>query len=208
MLLFCNDKARLRHFLNCKAPAMKKRKLNRLKGCDYSQNNLYFVTNCVKNNRCCLGRVVAIGTGRDLSVREFNIPNFDNSNPHLDINYGVELNQYGLIIEEKINWLSYQYPYVIIHNYVVMPNHFHIILEIDSNKVNDQDIKIKSLSSLIGALKTITSSKIHKLGFEDFAWHRSFHDHIIRNEITYLNVYNYINLNPKKWFEDRFFSKY
>jgi hypothetical protein len=48
---------------------MKNRKPNRLKGYDYSQNNLYFVTNCVKNNVCCLGRVIAVGTGRDLSVQ-------------------------------------------------------------------------------------------------------------------------------------------
>ena len=48
---------------------MKNRKPNRLKGYDYSQNNLYFVTNCVKNNLCCLGRVIAVGTGRDLSVQ-------------------------------------------------------------------------------------------------------------------------------------------
>lgn len=47
---------------------MKRRKRNRMQGFDYFSDRLYFITNCVKNNRCCFGQVVAIGTGRDLSV--------------------------------------------------------------------------------------------------------------------------------------------
>ncbi len=210
---------------------MKKRKSNRLKGYDYSKNNLYFVTNCVKNNLCCLGRVISVRTGCDLSVHNSEIHNSEIHNSKIhnskihnskihnpEIDYTVELNQYGLIVDEKINWLMRQYKYVDIHNYVIMPNHFHLILEIDSNllknKISEDDSertahelsvpKIKSLSSLMGALKTTSSSQIHKLGFEDFAWHRSFHDHIIKNEQSYQNIFNYISNNPNKWNEDRF----
>jgi putative transposase len=229
---------------------MKKRKSNRLKGYDYSKNNLYFITNCVKYNLCCLGNVISAGTGRDLSVHypeihhsESNNPeshypeinhseihnpesnNSESNNPeshypeinHSEINYSkihnpnldyiMELNQYGLIVEERIKWLMSQYKYVAIHNYVVMPNHFHLILEIDSEKVKGQDIKIKSLSSLMGAMKTTSSNLIHDASFEDFAWHRSFHDHIIRDEKSYQNISNYIDLNPQKWFQDRFYNK-
>ncbi len=203
---------------------MKKRKSNRLKGYDYSKNNLYFVTNCVKNNLCCLGRVVCVGTGRDLSVHNSEIHNSEIHNLEIhnsEIDYIVELNQYGLIVDKKINWLMSQYEYVAIHNYVIMPNHFHLILEIDSNllknKISKDDSegtalelsvpKIKSLSSLMGALKTTSSNEIHKAGFEDFAWHRSFHDHIIRDEKSYQYISNYIDLNPQKWNEDRFNSK-
>jgi REP element-mobilizing transposase RayT len=192
---------------------MKNRKPNRLKGYDYSQNNLYFVTNCVKNNLCCLGRVIAVGTGCDLFVqyvgRDLSVQYAENINPddhNPDIEYVVELNEYGLIVDEKINWLATQYPYVVLHNHVVMPNHFHIILEIDSQRVKGQELKIKSLSSLMGALKTTSSNEIHETGFDDFAWHRSFHDHIIRDEKAYTNIFNYINLNPQKWFEDRFYK--
>ena len=194
---------------------MKKRKSNRLKGYDYSKNNLYFVTNCVKNNLCCFGRVISVGTGRDLSVHNPEINNPEINNPEINNpennqsakTYSVELNQYGLILEERINWLMNQYEYVDIHNYVIMPNHFHFILEIDSQKVKDQEIKIKSLSSLMGALKTTSSNLIHNDGFQDFSWHRSFHDHIIRDQKAYINISNYIDLNPEKWFEDRFYNK-
>ena len=180
---------------------MKKRKANRLKGYDYSKNNLYFVTNCVKNNLCCLGDVVYVGTGRDLSVRDLSVtdlsvpdlsvrdlsvqnpeihpseihpsenhpsenhpsenPSLEFQNPEMDsiaTEYIVVLNEYGLIVDEKINWLIKQYEYVDIHNYVIMPNHFHFILEIDSLKVKDKEIKIKTLSSLMGALKTTSYS--------------------------------------------------
>jgi putative transposase len=183
---------------------MKDRKRNRMKGFDYSSNHLYFVTNCVKNNECCLGNVVPVGTGRDLSVH--HPKNHHPENHHPEIKYKIDLNQYGLIVERKIHWLQQQYSYVVIHNYVVMPNHFHIILEINSKKVADKDVKIKSLSSLLGAMKTTSSNQIRKDGFEDFFWHRSFHDHIIRNEREYFFISNYIDMNPQKWFEDRFFS--
>jgi putative transposase len=186
---------------------MNNRKRNRLLGYDYSRDNLYFVTNCVKNNECCLGRVVPnVGTGRDLSVLCAEIHNPEIHNP--EINYKVELNEYGLIVEDKIKWLMSQYIYVDIHNFIIMPNHFHLILEIDCIKVKETDTKIKSLSSLMGALKTTTSRAIHCLGLESFAWHRSFHDHIIRNEKSYQNISNYIDNNPSKWFQDKFYAIY
>ena len=87
-----------------------------------------------------------------------------------------------------------------------LKNGDNLILEIDSSKVNANEIKIKSLSSLMGALKTTSSKQIRDFGFIDFAWHRSFHDHIIRNEKEYELISNYIDRNPQKWFEDRFYS--
>lgn len=192
---------------------MKNRKRNRMNGFDYASNRLYFVTNCVKNNVCCLGRVVPLVTGRDLSVQhpfDHNPLNHSLNHP-VDIyspenEYIVELNPYGLIVKERIHWLMSQYAYVDIHNYVVMPNHFHFILEIDSSKV-DEHIKIKPLSELLGAMQTTSSRQIHQLGLRDFAWHRSYHDHIIRNEKSYRSIFNYINDNPKNWAKDRFYPK-
>ena len=190
---------------------MKSRKRNRMKGFDYSSNNLYFVTNCVKNNLCCLGNVISdatVGTGRDLSVHHSQ--NHHSQNHQFEINQCgnivMQLNLFGEILKNQIEWLLLQYPYIDIHNYVIMPNHFHLILEINSLRVNVDEVKIKSLSSLMGALKTTSSKKIHELGFLDFCWHRSFHDHIIRNEKEYDLISKYIDKNPQKWFEDRFYS--
>ena len=61
------------------------RKPNRLKGYDYSKDNLYFVTSCVHDRICCFGEIVwtdlgeinVVGTGRDLSQRQMilKLPN-------------------------------------------------------------------------------------------------------------------------------------
>ena len=36
---------------------------------------------------------------------------------------------------------------------------------------------------------------------------RSFHDHIIRGERDYIEIWNYIDTNPMKWNEDCFYIK-
>ncbi len=35
---------------------------------------------------------------------------------------------------------------------------------------------------------------------------RSYHDHIIRNEKDYLEIYQYIESNPARWAEDRYYQ--
>lgn len=196
---------------------MKNRKRNRMVGYDYSRNNLYFVTSCVKNMECCFGDVVPVGTGRDLSVH-----NSDKNNPdENDFNKNESemiLNEYGIIANNQLKWLEIQYPYIELHSYIVMPNHIHAIIEIDSLKLNSirkndtdqlnsEDIKIKSLSEIMGAYKTTSSKLIHQADYGAFAWHRSFHDHIVRDEKTYQNIVNYIANNPNCWNKDKFYKK-
>ena len=48
-------------------------------------------------------------------------------------------------------------------------------------------------------IKTLVSKEIHLLGNIDFSWQRSFHDHIVRSESSYENIYNYITNNPENW---------
>jgi putative transposase len=205
---------------------MKSRKANRLKGYDYSKDNLYFVTSCVKNMECCFGGVVSVGTGRDLSVH--NRDNHPDKNPnnhpdnhpnnHPEKNHEIEakmiLNEFGIIANNQLEWLKNQYPYIFLHSYIVMPNHIHAVIEIDSNLLKtvqnlyepEKIVKIKSLSQIMGAFKTTSSKLIHEAGNIDFAWHRSFHDHIIRDEKAYLNIVNYIENNPNSWNKDKFYT--
>jgi REP element-mobilizing transposase RayT len=79
-----------------------------------------------------------------------------------------------------------------------MPDHIHVLLEIDRSKAIN-GCKIKSVSSLMGAYKTTSSKLIHLSGNMDFEWQRSFHDHIVRNQQSYENIYQYITDNPIKW---------
>jgi REP element-mobilizing transposase RayT len=134
------------------------------------------------------------GTGRDLSLRE----------PQMI------LNAYGKIAEQQWYWLAEQYRYIVLHEFIVMPNHMHGIIEINRNAAGTgRDLslrKIKSLSELMGAYKTTASKHIHLAGYVEFAWQRSFHDHIIRDEKSYERISNYIIDNPKTWDKDKFFN--
>jgi putative transposase len=126
------------------------------------------------------------------------------------------LNQYGLIAEEQLHWLQQQYKYVILHDFIVMPNHIHAIIEISHTLRNghgglpinnrlDMQVKFKPLSELVGAYKTTSSKKIHMAGLKQFNWQRSFHDHIIKDEQSYYLISNYIRNNPSQWKNDKFY---
>ena len=185
---------------------MKNRKRNRMVGFDYSSNNLYFVTICVQDRKCCFGYVGTLGTGSDLSVHSDDPNHTDDLNRIDDPKQSMNLNEYGSIAEKQWQWLANQYAYVILHSFVIMPNHVHAILEIDSNLVSESGAKVKSVSELLGAYKTTSSKQIHLAGFLDFSWQRSFHDHIIRNGFSYARISNYIETNPERWITDTFFD--
>ncbi|MBK7711968.1 MAG: transposase [Bacteroidales bacterium] len=160
----------------------------RLKGYDYSSDNLYFVTSCVQNRVCCFGDIEIPGC--DLSTYSFNPK--------------MTLNEYGEIAKKQWYWLAEQYRYVVLHSFVVMPNHIHGIIEIDRSRIiSTGPFKIKPLSELIGAYKTTVSKQIHLLGFIEFQWQRSFHEHIIRDEKSFETIIEYIIHNPLNW-DDEF----
>ena len=105
----------------------------------------------------------------------------------------IQLTTYGKIVKDEIEKISEKYTMVSVDKYVVMPNHIHMILLIDDNN-------IVSLSTLINQ----TKGKItRQIGFS--IWQKSFHDHIIRDHRDYDLIWNYINENPRKWREDKYF---
>ncbi|MEA3392625.1 MAG: transposase [Candidatus Marinimicrobia bacterium] len=55
-----------------------------------------------------------------------------------------------------------------------------------------------SLSQIIGAFKTKSSISIHKAGYMNYKWKRSFHDRIIRDDELEIKR-NYIRNNPINW---------
>ena len=80
-----------------------------------------------------------------------------------------------------------------------MPNHIHLLIEINNQTGGHGD---PPLQSIIGQLKSYTT---HKYGKQ--LWQRSYYDHIIRNEEDYLNVWEYINSNAQKWTGDKYYIK-
>ncbi len=100
------------------------------------------------------------------------------------------------------------FPTVQCSKFVIMPNHFHAIIEIQRADMESAP----TLSEVVQTFKrysTIEYARLVKQGaaapFDKRVWQRSFHDHILRNERGYHRVWEYIDTNPQKWEQDCFY---
>lgn len=50
-----------------------------------------------------------------------------------------------------------------------------------------------------------SSKQIHLRYPELIVWQRSYHEHVIRNEEDYRQIWEYIDTNPARWAEDRYY---
>lgn len=172
-------------------PNIHHRRTIRLKEYDYSQNGLYYVTICTKDRECLFGE---IADGR------------------------MNTNVYGEILESVWNGLPSHYPNVVLHEHIVMPDHFHAIIQIDNECVgvsnvgaglkpaptNGQPPTKHGLPEIVRALKTFSSRKINELRQTQGAsvWQRNYYEHIIRDGEDYTMIANYIMENPLRWEEN------
>ena len=175
-------------------PAKHHRRSIRLPGYDYTRSGYYFVTICCDRRQCLFG----------------------------DILDGVmQLNQFGEIVAQTYQWLSQRYPYLILDEWIIMPNHFHGIIVLDDkprrgvsrnaptitnkNRPINPELKRKSLGRLIGAFKTVSTKQINLIrntpGMK--VWQRNYYEHIIRNEKALNNIRQYIVNNPLSWHDDQ-----
>ena len=51
-----------------------------------------------------------------------------------------------------------------------------------------------------------SSKAIHALFPDLTVWQRSYHEHVIRGEDDYRMIWDYIDTNPARWAEDRYFT--
>lgn len=108
------------------------------------------------------------------------------------------LNWLGRIAEENLIKISAINPSIRLDHYVVMPNHIHAILDVGPDNQ-------KNLSNVIGQYKMSVTKLARKkvAGFR--VWQRSYHDHVIRNQVGYEKIWAYIENNPLKWEADCFY---
>ncbi len=90
-----------------------KRKPTRLKEYDYSSPGAYFVTICTKDRKQLLSKFI-VGDGV------------------LDVPQNV-LTRYGKIADKYISQMSHFYDNISVDNYVIMPNHIHLLIQIVEN---------------------------------------------------------------------------
>ena len=164
------------------------RKSMRLKNYNYGENGAYYVTICTKNRRCLFSEVVG-------SIHESTAK--------------IKLKPYGKIVDEIINTLSNRFD-INIDNYVIMPNHIHMIISIKNSSIKrsirESTLRNRStISNVVGYLKMNSSKMIHEINPDENVWQSSYYDHIIRDENDYLTKWNYIDGNPSKWAKDEYF---
>ena len=98
-------------------PDLHHRRSIRLRNHDYANAGAYFITICCQNHISRFGKIVAAGSA---------CPN-ENT---------MSLNEFGKIVDAEWKNLTIKYPNVKIGEYVIMPNHFHGIIEIAERGVN------------------------------------------------------------------------
>ena len=157
-------------------PEKHHRKSIRIPDYDYTQEGWYYVTICVNKHKCLLGEVV-----EDKMI----------------------LNQFGIIADEKWQWLENQYNYIKLDKWQIMPNHMHGIIGFIGSCSGSRTAptKYKPLGRIIGAFKTVSTKTINKIKHSpgERFWQRDFWEHIIRNEQELNRIRSYIIRNPEKW---------
>ena len=166
-----NTKEKLLHI--AEADYKPKRKDTRLKEYDYNTNGSYFITICVKGKECLLSHIVGGGV--------LDAPK-------------IYLSDYGIIVDKQIQEMNSIYNDIQAEKYVIMPNHLHILLRVQSGSSRTPTPTNSLVSRFVSTLKRFTNKQ-----FGSNIWQRSFHDHIIRNEEDYFLHMQYIDENPSKW---------
>lgn len=164
------------------------RKQLRINNYDYSKPNYYFVTICTFNMNNLFGSIS---------------------------NNKMNLNSSGVIVKDALlTTISYNKTFKL-DKYIIMPNHVHAII-IKNNILITKNLLPKSTTSISDFICEFKSRTVHKYiravknkecpPFNKRIWQRSFYDHIIRNQQDYQRICKYINTNPQKWQQDKYFN--
>jgi len=182
----------------------------RLKDWDYGSNAPYFVTICTDNKICYFG-----------NVKEGKMYLSD---------LGQLANKYWLEIENKFPFVVLDH-FVVMPNHVHGIIHIDKPLFDGRDAINrsnsaDNPDAINRVSTVrkIGGVTGSNNPMLHenlsrfmnwykgRCTFEmrkiytKFSWQPRFHEHIIRNEEAYLKIVEYIQNNPRKWQEDKYYA--
>ena len=166
-----------------------RRRSIRLRGYDYAQAGVYFVTIVTQNRTCLFGEVA----------------------------YGImQLNRTGRMVTDCWQWLGTQYAYVTLDEFVLMPNHLHGLIMITDNvrrggsrtaptAADSPAGKRKPLGRLIGAFKTVSTKQFNSAQGKTGSplWQRNYYEHVVRRDELLDKIRQYIRENPARWEIDR-----
>ena len=149
-----------------------KRRPNRLREYDYSQNGAYFVTVCTQDRKKILSRIV----GDDAHI----VPSL-----------------YGQILEKYIRNVPEIEKYVIMpdHIHMIIRLDDGTVTERPSADIWGAGVRSGNrVSQIVRSIKILTTKEIGAPIFQ-----RSYYDHVIRDQRDYNECWEYIENNPRKW---------
>jgi REP element-mobilizing transposase RayT len=169
----------------------------RLPEYDYSSTGDYFITICIKDKICYFGKIEKTQDNKEI----------------------MRLSPIGEYARQAILAIPSKYPAVELGEWIIMPNHVHLILSIRqpdndnrprpapthpiySQQRGLQPIVSGSVSSVINHFKGHVKKWCNRNGYPDFNWQTRFHDHIIRDTESYNIISNYIATNVANWDND------
>ncbi len=176
-------------------PDIHQRRSIRLRDYDYSQAGKYFVTICAWQRECLFGEIV---------------------------NGEMQLNDLGQTMETVWFCLPDHYIGIELDEFVIMPNHFHGIIDIVGAQFIAPDLGITSYgdksASNQGAMNRAPTVGGVVRGFKARCthainiirsnlgcpvWQRNYYERVIRNETELTRARDYIVNNPLKWELDK-----
>ena len=201
-------------------PKRHHRRSIRLKGYDYSQSGLYFITICTEKRKCVFGKIE---------------------------NNEIVLNDFGKIANDQWIKLADRYPNFELDVFQIMPNHMHGIImlndvgagftpapianpndtigqpqgiapttsnENSQNTIGQPQGIAPTTTDMIGVYKSLVANECLEIFknknpdiFMGKLWQRNYYEHIIRNEKSYKRISEYIINNPENWKGDKFFDE-
>ena len=99
-----------------------------------------------------------------------------------------------------IRGIPVHYPNVRLEKYVIMPNHIHLLLMIDT--LHGRSMIAPTISTVVRHMKGFATRSIGHRVFQ-----KSFHDRIIRDDAEYDMIWDYIDTNPLRWELDCFYTE-
>ncbi|MCO5234246.1 MAG: transposase [Chitinophagales bacterium] len=161
--------------------AYKKHKQYRLFGYDYSQQGAYFITIVTKNRQRFFGEI---------------------------LNKEIHYSPVGEYVKQNLSNIKERIDYLYIDNWVIMPDHLHLIIVITNQKDDYTQItglsplNSKSISSFVNHLKGNIKRWCNANGFSEFSWQDRYHDRIIRDRGEFNRISQYIDNNILNWEKD------
>ncbi len=167
------------------------RKHLRIKNYDYSQAGYYFVTICTQDRENLFGHVVGVDS---ISTRP-----------------EIMLNNAGMMVGKIYCNLQNEFKNIVLHEHIIMPDHFHGIIQIQRTWADIESAPTVNLPAIIQSFKRYTTIQYingvkNRLypPFNKRIWQRGYYEHIIRNEHELQKIREYIINNPTNWQEDKY----